>query len=77
MEDTSWGERVDSNEGVVNATPRRGSGEEKKRGWRVWRKKVEEEDGGVKGNAGMGLTAFLLKFGEGLGESHRDAANVD
>ncbi|WVQ81784.1 hypothetical protein IAT38_003909 [Cryptococcus sp. DSM 104549] len=37
--------------------------------WRRNAKTVEdEEDGGVKGNEDMGMTAFLLKFGEGLEE---------
>ncbi|EAL19863.1 hypothetical protein CNBG1550 [Cryptococcus deneoformans B-3501A] len=32
-----------------------------------WRpKKVEEEDGGMSGNEEMGMTGFLLKFGEGM-----------
>ncbi|KIR54013.1 membrane fraction protein [Cryptococcus gattii Ru294] len=34
--------------------------------WRI--KKTEEEDGGVCGNQEMGMTAFLLKFGEGMEE---------
>lgn len=34
-----------------------------------WRpKKVEEEDGGMSGNEEMGMTVFLLKFGEGMGK---------
>ncbi|WVN91050.1 uncharacterized protein L203_106297 [Cryptococcus depauperatus CBS 7841] len=34
-----------------------------------WRKKGHEaEDGGLKGNGEMGMTAFLLKFGEGMEE---------
>ncbi|EAL22188.1 hypothetical protein CNBC3260 [Cryptococcus deneoformans B-3501A] len=34
-----------------------------------WRpKKVEEEDGGMSGNEEMGMTVFLLKFGEGMEE---------
>lgn len=43
-------------------------------GWWRWRRtQVTEEDAGVKGDASdeMGLTAFLLKFGEGLGTSFR------
>lgn len=34
--------------------------------WRT--KKTEEEDGGMCGNQEMGMTAFLLKFGEGMGK---------
>ncbi|KIR36483.1 membrane fraction protein [Cryptococcus deuterogattii MMRL2647] len=34
--------------------------------WRT--KKTEEEDGGMCGNQEMGMTAFLLKFGEGMEE---------
>lgn len=34
--------------------------------WRL--KKVEEEDGGMSGNEEMGMTVFLLKFGEGMGK---------
>lgn len=50
-------------------------GESKKgKGWGIlgWKKKSqEEEDGGVAVNEEMGLTAFLLKFGEGLEEVPR------
>ncbi|ODN80859.1 hypothetical protein, variant [Cryptococcus amylolentus CBS 6039] len=42
-----------------------------KRSWNPlsWRKKhVEEESGGFEGTEDMGMTAFLLKFGEGMEE---------
>ena len=69
VEDKSWGGRGDGSEGIMAAAPPREIREEKKRGcWGRQRRRAEEEDGGVKGNADMGLTAFLLKFGEGLGE---------
>ena len=47
------------------------NGEKKRWGWN-WRKRPGgEEEGGIRGDVddAMGLTAFLLKFGEGLGAS--------
>ena len=67
VEDKSWGGQVDDSEGIM-AAPARGIQEEKRRGCLGRRRReAEEENGGIKGNADMGLTAFLLKFGEGLG----------
>jgi hypothetical protein len=57
---------------VVNGGPPSST---KKSWWPSWSKKTgaialgDDEEGGVpKGNEEMGLTAFLLKFGEGMGE---------
>ncbi|EIW70564.1 membrane fraction protein [Tremella mesenterica] len=47
------------------------AGEVGRQGWFRWRlRKTEEEDGGIKGdvNQEMGLTPFLLKYGEGMEE---------
>lgn len=62
-------------EGVVEAGAVAGSSSTKKSWWPSWSKKTgaialgDDEEGGVpKGNEEMGLTAFLLKFGEGMGE---------
>ena len=74
VEEDVWGDRVDGidgTEGVVsgglNGAPKEGPA---KRGWFTWGSKaVEPEDGGQAASEDMGLTAFLLKFGEGLGES--------
>ena len=67
VEEDTWGRRTTASEGVEamqTMTPRK----EKKR-WRWGRAKGEAEEGGVPaGRENMGLTAFLLKFGEGLGE---------
>lgn len=39
--------------------------------WKIWKKdrgiRLEEEGGTPAGDGEMGLTAFLLKFGEGMG----------
>lgn len=71
VEDSTRGERGGGTEGIMTAQPTRAGGEEKKTGWFKWgKRKTEEEDGGVKGNEEMGMTAFLLKFGEGLGARH-------
>jgi hypothetical protein len=39
--------------------------------WKIWKKdggiRLEEEGGSPAGDGEMGLTAFLLKFGEGMG----------
>jgi hypothetical protein len=76
VEEDVWGDRAggEGTEGVVSATASSGKAGDVtagRRGWGFWRTKdkTEEEDGGVKGNEDMGLTAFLLKFGEGLGQS--------
>jgi hypothetical protein len=79
VEEDVWGDRVvegDGTEGVMGAAtsglkPKVEKGE-KKKSWGVWNwgkgsGDVVEEDGGAKGNEEMGMTAFLLKFGEGLG----------
>lgn len=71
-------------EGVMRAREDSGSGsssggsggKKEKRGWFGWKKgSVAEREGlleqageGEKGDEDMGLTAFLLKFGEGMGE---------
>jgi len=79
VEDDTWGRNTDGNEGVVSVHPRRKPrhGDAEKKGWRIWRKRTEEENGGVKGNDEMGLTAFLLKFGEGIGGSPLTFGNLD
>jgi hypothetical protein len=62
-------------EGVVEAGAVAGSSSTKKSWWPSWSNKTgaialgdDEEGGQPKGNEEMGLTAFLLKFGEGMGE---------
>ncbi|KIR59657.1 membrane fraction protein, partial [Cryptococcus bacillisporus CA1873] len=56
-------------EGVMQGTDVVSESGNKKWGLLNWRtKKTEEEDGGVCGNQEMGMTAFLLKFGEGMEE---------
>ncbi|WVO19338.1 uncharacterized protein IAS62_000617 [Cryptococcus decagattii] len=56
-------------EGVMQGTDIVSESGNKKWGLLNWRtKKTEEEDGGVCGNQEMGMTAFLLKFGEGMEE---------
>ncbi|CAD6570990.1 MAG: hypothetical protein TREMPRED_000087 [Tremellales sp. Tagirdzhanova-0007] len=76
VEDKSWGGQVDDSEGIM-AAPARGIQEEKRRGCLGRRRReAEEENGGIKGNADMGLTAFLLKFGEGLEEVPRSRLYV-
>jgi len=72
VDDHTQGERVERNEGVMAAQAQlqRVVPEEKKRGILSGTKREAEEveeDGGPKGNEDMGLTAFLIKFGEGLG----------
>lgn len=73
VEEDVWGDRVgntDGTEGVVSAAniPSKDS---KQKGWLSWpgKKDDEEEEGGQGPSEDMGLTAFLLKFGEGLGTS--------
>ena len=78
VEEDVWGDRADDGsaplgtgtEGVVLVgAPRSNSPRTEKRGWWKWGNAGREEDGGMRdGGDGMGLTAFLLKFGEGLGE---------
>ena len=67
VEEDVWGDRADEvngTEGVVSLSPRK---VEKKKWWKL--SGGREEEGGVAGGGeGMGLTAFLLKFGEGLGK---------
>lgn len=66
-------------EGVMRAREGSGSssGKKEKRGWFGWKKVtgaeereslLEQAGEGEKGDEDMGLTAFLLKFGEGMGE---------
>ena len=68
VEDDVWGDRAvgtEGVEGVVSASsiPNKDSN----KSW-FGKKNNEEEDGGQSPSEDMGLTAFLLKFGEGLGE---------
>jgi hypothetical protein len=65
--DASRTEGVESARGVTERTGLIGNEVRSKKGW--FGKKGEEEDGGVKLDEGVGLTAFLLKFGEGMGMS--------
>ncbi|RSH88934.1 hypothetical protein EHS25_002596 [Saitozyma podzolica] len=65
-------------EGVVEAGAVAGSSSTKKSWWPSWSNKTgaialgdDEEGGQPKGNEEMGLTAFLLKFGEGMEEVPR------
>lgn len=57
------------------SSPQRSSSPDRKRNWFGRLRNVvvdadaEAEDGGVKGSEELGLTAFMLKFGEGLGGS--------
>ncbi|GFZ46796.1 hypothetical protein JCM24511_04016 [Saitozyma sp. JCM 24511] len=69
---------TEGSEGVVEAGAVAGSSSTKKSWWPSWSKKTgaialgDDEEGGVpKGNEEMGLTAFLLKFGEGMEEVPR------
>ncbi|KGB78702.2 membrane fraction protein [Cryptococcus deuterogattii R265] len=56
-------------EGVMQGTDVVSESGNMKWGLLNWRtKKTEEEDGGMCGNQEMGMTAFLLKFGEGMEE---------
>ena len=50
----------------------RSSSQSGKSWWKLWKREGGirlEEEGGTPDSAEMGLTAFLLKFGEGMGES--------
>ncbi|ORY26178.1 VIT family-domain-containing protein [Naematelia encephala] len=70
VEDDAWGQRTEGTEGIMSAAQRRGS-DGKKKHWLSWNQQKDAdglENGGTKGNEEMGLTAFLLKFGEGLEE---------
>jgi hypothetical protein len=66
-------------EGVMRAREASGSpaGKREKKGWFGWKQAssehereglLEQAGEGAKGDEDMGLTAFLLKFGEGMGE---------
>lgn len=71
VEDGFMGERVTGATGITlsnESTPLLPGGK-KSKGWRPWRQDADQEEGGEKGSEEMGLTAFLLKFGEGMGES--------
>jgi hypothetical protein len=70
VEEDVWGDRAGDargTEGVIRLGPDQPSPKGGKKGW-FWNKKAsEEEDGGQGPSEDMGLTAFLLKFGEGMG----------
>jgi hypothetical protein len=77
VEEDVWGDRVgetQGQEGVVRAASPKRETESKKGGWLSklrGKRDTEEEDGGSKAqerDEDMGLTAFILKFGEGMGE---------
>ena len=78
VEEDIWGDRAEDGsaplgtgtEGIVAVSASRPkSPKTEKKGWWKWGQAGREEEGGVRqGGEGMGLTAFLLKFGEGLGE---------
>ena len=72
VEEDVWGDRAaeaEGTEGVIRLGPDSPK-ENSKKGWLSWggKKGSEEEDGGQAPSEDMGLTAFLLKFGEGMGE---------
>ena len=63
--------RTVEEESLENAS--RASGSSSKSWWKIWKReggiRLEEDGGSPGGDPGdMGLTAFLLKFGEGMGE---------
>ena len=64
VEEDVWGDRaegtIDGTEGIVSASS--GGGKKAQPGW-----KQNGEEGGQGMTEDMGMTAFLLKFGEGLG----------
>lgn len=70
VEDEIYGSSgAEGSEGVMPGANVVSESGKKKSGLLNWRtKKAEEEDGGVRGNEEMGMTAFLLKFGEGMGK---------
>ncbi|OXB37972.1 hypothetical protein LQV05_001421 [Cryptococcus neoformans] len=70
VEDEIYGSSgAEGSEGVMPGVSVVSESGKKKWGLLNWRtKKAEEEDGGVRGNEEMGMTAFLLKFGEGMEE---------
>jgi hypothetical protein len=61
VEEDVWGEAAEGPDGVM---VRRREQQQRKGGWKFWKNDIE---GGNGSNDEMGLTAFLLKFGEGLG----------
>ena len=78
IEEDVWGDRAAGTEGVEGVAPAGKKQDDGKRGWFSWRKRnKEEEDGGQReGGEEMGLTAFLLKFGEGMGECSEPRMNT-
>ncbi|ORX35687.1 VIT family-domain-containing protein [Kockovaella imperatae] len=77
VEEDVWGDRADGaegTEGVIGATnggsPQRRQRQTKGSWWKFGRagENDQEEEGGLRRGSEMGLTAFLLKFGEGLEE---------
>lgn len=57
-------------EAIENSS--RSSGASGKSWWKLWKREGGirlEEEGGQPESSEMGLTAFLLKFGEGMGQS--------
>ncbi|WVO18342.1 hypothetical protein L204_106057 [Cryptococcus depauperatus] len=69
VEEEIYGQGNIGAEGVVFGGRAELENAQTKWGLLSWRKKGHEaEDGGLKGNGEMGMTAFLLKFGEGMEE---------
>lgn len=70
VEEDVWGDRAAGTEGTEGVVTPAKPKETAKKAWINWKKDndAEEEEGGQGSTEDMGLTAFLLKFGEGLGE---------